>query len=68
MQRNTSSASSLSWQASLQFHTQPNTAWRRHIAAIAACLAVASPSPRSMAEPRLEAGGLVMPGADSPEP
>jgi hypothetical protein len=35
MQRSASSASSGSWQAAMQFHTQPTTAWRRHIAAIA---------------------------------
>jgi hypothetical protein len=48
MQRRTSSASAGSWQASIQFYTQPGTAWRRHIAAIAAYTLVAplSPHPR----------------------
>jgi len=47
MQRNASSASNVSWQASVQFQTQLGTAWRRHIAEIAAYIPVASPSKRS---------------------
>jgi hypothetical protein len=47
MQRNASSASNVSWQASIQFQTQLGTAWRRHIAEIAAYIPVASPSEHS---------------------
>jgi hypothetical protein len=50
MQR-ASSTSAGSWRASIQFHTQPGTAWRRHIAAIAAYIPVVSPSP-VLAKPR----------------
>jgi hypothetical protein len=35
MQRSATNGSTGSWQASIQIHTQPGTAWRRHIAAIA---------------------------------
>jgi hypothetical protein len=45
MQRHASSASNGSWQASIQFPTQPSAAWRRHIAAIAAYIPAPSPSP-----------------------
>jgi hypothetical protein len=47
MQRSASSASTGSWQASIEFHTQPGAGWRRHIAAIATYIPVASPSPCS---------------------
>lgn len=47
MQRNAGSASIVSWQASIQFQTQLGTAWRRHIAEIAAYIPVASPSEHS---------------------
>ena len=47
MQRNASSASNVSWQVSVQFQTQLGTAWRRHIAEIAAYIPVATPSGHS---------------------
>jgi hypothetical protein len=47
MERSAGSTSIGSWQASIQFHTLPGTAWRRHIAAIAMDIAVASPTPYS---------------------
>jgi hypothetical protein len=47
MQRHANSASTGSWQASIQFLAQPNAAWRRHIAAVAAYIPIASPSPYS---------------------
>jgi hypothetical protein len=47
MQRSSGNASAGSWQAAVQFHTQLSTAWRRHIAAIAADIPVGSPSPNS---------------------
>jgi len=45
MQRSGGSASAGSWHASIQFQTQPSTAWRRHISKMAAEIPVASPSP-----------------------
>jgi hypothetical protein len=47
MQRSSGNASAGSWQAAVQFHPQLSTAWRRHIAAIAAHIPVGSPSPNS---------------------
>lgn len=44
MQRRGSSASAGSWPVAVQYYTQPNDAWHRHIAKIATYIRVASPS------------------------
>jgi hypothetical protein len=43
MPRRASNTSAGSWQAAMQFHTQPSTAWRQHISTIAANFRVESP-------------------------